>query len=185
VSRPDHPANRKIDQTAQKIRVILLGAKYIRKLWIWRQLLPPLYSQRSGRALSYQVVNVNCPAEAQAELHQHLSIYLSSTFAFFLALNTRPFVPVALSLPEVFSAVESVLFLDRLVPKNWPTRSSCLMSTARKLRFACECFLCSKISFLARPQNWHLARILPLRATKAISVRSSKSQRFPQSNSVA
>ena len=30
-------------------------------------------------------------------------------FAFFLALNTRPFVPVASSLPEVFSAV---LFLE-------------------------------------------------------------------------
>ena len=73
--------------------------------------MPPLYSKRSGRALSYQVVDVNCPAEALAELHQHLSIYLV-TFAFFLALNTQPFVPVASSLPEVFSAVERVLLLE-------------------------------------------------------------------------
>ena len=64
------------------------------------------------------------------------------------------------------------------MPKNWPTRSSCLMSTARKLRVVCECFLCSTINFLARPRNWHLDRILPLRASKAISVRSSKRRDF-------
>ena len=74
--------------------------------------MPPLYSQRSGRVLSHQIVEVNGPAEAQAEMHQHLSTYLSSTFRLLSRSQTRPFVLIALSLPEVFSAVERVLFLE-------------------------------------------------------------------------